>query len=182
MRNKSKIILFTIVILIATFILSSCKTSKTLVANLITKSETSEEIEYVSIYSNGKSKKIDHFISDGFQIYNADSRSFSSYISNNTVLNKLNKIVLKDSDGNVVDNDKVITGIFKSAEKLEHDIWEFQVLKVLDNYYALVKLNVNWQSPCDFYEYDKTNEELKLLYRFEGVDIIGISLARDNSL
>lgn len=182
MRNKSKIILFTIVILIATFILSSCKTSKTLLINLITKSETSDEIEYVSIYSNGKSKKIDHFISDDFQIYNADSRSFSSYISNNTVLNKLNKIVLKDSDGNVVDNDKVITGIFKSAEKLEHDIWEFQVLKVLDNYYALVKLNVNWQSPCDFYEYDKTNEELKLLYRFEGVDIIGISLARDNSL
>ena len=92
MRNKSKIILFTIVILTFTFILSSCKTSKTLLINLITKSETSDEIEYVSIYSNGKSKKVDPFISDDFQIYNADSRSFSSYISNKTVLNKLNNI------------------------------------------------------------------------------------------
>ena len=114
MRNKSKIILFTIVIIM--FILSSCKTSNKLVVNLITKSETSEEIEYVSIYSNGKSKKIDAFISDDFQIYNADSRSFSSYISNNKVLNRINKIVLEDSNGNVIDNDEIITGIFQSAK------------------------------------------------------------------
>lgn len=174
MKKKSKIILFAIVIII--FLLSSCKIFKNPLINLITKSETSEEIEYVSIYSNGKSKKIDEFTSDDLQIYNADSKSFSSYISNNTVINRLNKIVLKDSDGNNVENNEIITGIFQSAEKLEHDIWEFQIFKVLDNYYALVKLNVNWQSPCDFYEYDKIDKELKLLHRFEGVDIIGISL------
>ncbi len=174
MKKKSKIILCAIVIII--FLLSSCKIFKNPLINLITKSETSEEIEYVSIYSNGKSKKIDEFTSDDLQIYNADSKSFSSYISNNTVINRLNKIVLKDSDGNNVENNEIITGIFQSAEKLEHDIWEFQIFKVLDNYYALVKLNVNWQSPCDFYEYDKIDKELKLLHRFEGVDIIGISL------
>ncbi|HFL3828469.1 TPA: hypothetical protein ACG3RW_003826 [Clostridioides difficile] len=39
-----------------------------------------------------------------------------------------------------------------------------------------MKLNVNWQSPCDFYEYDKTVKELKLLHRFQGIDIIGLSL------
>lgn len=180
LKYRSKIILFTIVIIIATFILSSCNTSKTLLINLITKSETSDEIEYVSVYSNGKSKKIDPFISDHFQVYNADQRSFSSYIANNTVLNKLNNIVLKDSDGNIVDNDEIITGIFQSAEKLEHDIWEFQVFKVLESYYVLVKLNVNWQSPCDFYEYDSINNELKLLNRFQGIDIIGISLPKDS--
>lgn len=174
MKKKSKIILCAIVIII--FLLSSCKIFKNPLINLITKSETSEEIEYVSIYSNGKSKKIDEFTSDDLQIYNADSKSFSSYISNNTVINRLNKIVLKDSDGNNVENNEIITGIFQSAEKLEHDIWEFQIFKVLDNYYALVKLNVNWQSPCDFYEYDKIDKELKLLHRFEGVYIIGISL------
>ena len=174
MKKKSKIILVAIVIII--FLLSSCKTSKNPLINLITKSETSEEIEYVSIYSNRKSKKIDEFTSDDLQIYNADSKSFSSYISNNAVVNRLNKIVLKDSDGNNVENDEIITGIFQSAEKLEHEIWEFQIFKVLDNYYALVKLNVNWQSPCDFYEYDKIDKELKFLHRFEGVDIIGISL------
>ncbi|NLY47235.1 MAG: hypothetical protein GX053_14795 [Tissierella sp.] len=157
MKNKSKIILFTIVIIM--FVLRSWKTSKIPLINLITKSETSGDIEYVSIYSNRKSKKTDAFISDDLEIYNADSRSFSSYISNNTILNRLNKIVLEDSDGNIVDNDEIITGIFQSAEKLEHDIWEFHIFKVLDNYYALVKLNVNWQSPCDLYEYDKIYKE-----------------------
>lgn len=49
------------------------------------------------------------------------------------VLNKLNKIILKDSGGNLIDNDEIITGILKSAEKLEHDIWEFQIFKVLDD-------------------------------------------------
>lgn len=92
MKNKSKIILFTIVIILFTiviimFVLRSWKTSKIPLINLITKSETSGDIKYVSIYSNRKSKKTDAFISDDLEIYNADSRSFSSYISNNTILN-----------------------------------------------------------------------------------------------
>ena len=176
MKNKTKILFFIIFIIILIFTL--CKTPKELVVNLITKSETSEEIKYVSVYSNRKSKKIDPFISNDFETYNADYRCFSSYISGNRVLNRLNKIVLEDSKGNLVDNDEIITGIFQSAEKLEHDIWEFQIFKVLDDYFALVKLNVNWQSPCDFYQYNKTDKTLNLLKRFEGVDIIGISLPK----
>lgn len=168
-----------IVMLIIMIILSSRKTSKYLIANVITKSETSDEIKYVSIYPNEKSKKIDKFISDDFQIYDADYGCFSSYISNNGVLNKLKKIVLKDSNGNLVENDEIITGIFQSAEKLKHDIWQFQVFRICDDYFVLVKLNVNWQSPCDFYQYKKNDKTLKLLKRFEGVDIIGLSLPKE---
>lgn len=176
MKYKSKIVLFIMVIIM--FILSSCKTSKYLLVNLILKSETSDEIEYVSVYPNKDSKKIDEFVSDDFQTYNADYGCFSSYISNNKVLNRLNEISLEESLGNDVD-DKVITRIFQEAGRLEHDIWQFQIFKVDDNYFALVKLNVNWQSPCDFYEFDKTDGTLKLLKRFEGVDIIGISLPNE---
>lgn len=181
MRNKTKIILFImiIVMLIIMIILSSWKTSKYLIVNVITKSETSDEIKYVSIYPNEKSKKIDKFTSDDFQIYDAEYGCFSSYISNNGVLNRLKKIVLKDSNGNLVENDEIIIGIFQSAEKLKHDIWQFQVFRIRDEYFALVKLNVNWQSPCDFYEYNKDDKTLKLLKRFEGVDIIGLSLPKE---
>lgn len=176
MKNKSIVLFIAISVMI---ILSSCKSSKKVVINLITKSESSEEIGYVSIFSNGKSKKIEAFVTEDFQRYNTDSNSFSSYIKNNTVVNKLNKIVIEDSHGNVVSNDEIITGIFKSAASLEHDIWEFQIFKVVDEYFALVKLNVNWQSPCDFYYYNKTDKTLKLLERFEGVDIIGLSLPKE---
>lgn len=177
MRNKS-IIVWIIAISII-IILSSCKSSKKEILRLITKSETSEEIQYVSIYLNGKSKKIEPFDQDDFQLYNADTSSFSSYIYDNTVLNKLNTIVVEDSHGNPIHNDEIITDIFKSAESLEHDIWQFQIFKILDDYFVLVKLNVNWQSPCDFYQYNKTDKTLNLLHRFDGVDIIGLALPKE---
>ena len=177
MKNKSRIIIFFALTIM--IIVSSCNPSKKAVINVITKSESSEEIEYVSIYSNKKAKRIKPFVTNDFQLYNADSRSFSSYISENTVLNRLNKIVVEDSHGNPVHNDEIITGIFKSAASLEHDIWEFQIFKILDDYFVLVKLNVNWQSPCDFYQYNKTDKTLNLLHRFEGIDIIGLSVPKE---
>ena len=179
MKNKSKIVVFImlVIMLIIIFISTSYKTSKYLLVNLITKSETSDEIEYVSLYPNNDSKKIDKFISDDFQTYNAEHGCFKSYITNNKVLNKLNKIALKESLGNDAD-EEIIKRIFQEASKLEHDIWQFQIFRVDDKYFALVKLNVNWQSPCDFYEFDEIDGNLKLLKRFEGVDIIGISLPK----
>ena len=176
MKNKFKLILFLVVLVI--IVSSLYISSKDLLVNLITKNETSGEIEYVSIYSHGSSKKIDAFKSEDFELYTADSTSFTSYSSKNKVLNKINKIVLTDSLGNTVDNDEIITGIFQSAEKIEHDIWEFQIFKVLDDYFVLVKLNVNWHSPCNFYAYDITSKELKLVHRFEDIDVIGLSLPR----
>lgn len=176
MRNKFKLILFLVVIVI--IVSSLYISSKELLINLITKNETSGEIEYVSIYSHGSSKETDAFKSEDFELYTADSDSFTSYISSNKVLNKINKIVLTDSSENILDNDEIITGIFQSAEQIEHDILEFQIFKVLDDYFVLVKLNVNLQSPCDFYEYDIANKELKLMHSFDSIDVIGLSLPR----
>lgn len=174
MKNKFKLILFLVVLVI--IVSSLYISSKDLLVNLITKNETSGEIEYVSIYSHGSSKEIENFKSVDFERYTADSTSFTSYISNSKVLNKVNKIVLTDSSGNSVDSNEILTEIFRSAEKIEHDIWDFQILKVLDDYFVLVKLNVNWHSPCDFYAYDITSKELKLVHRFEDIDVIGLSL------
>lgn len=180
MKYKSKIVVFImlVIVLIIIFISTSYKTSKYLLVNLITKDEMSDEIEYIAVYPNKDSKKIDKFVSDDFQTYNADHGCFTSYIDNNKVFNKLNKIALEESLGNDAD-EEIIKRIFQVASKLEHDIWQFQIFRVDDKYFALVKLNVNWQSPCDFYEFDKTNGSLNLLKRFEGVDIIGISLPRE---
>ena len=145
------------------------------ILNLITKDEVTEEIEYVSICSNRKLDKIDKFTSDAIEIYNGNSQSFVSYVSENKIYNKANAISLKDSNGHAVDNHDIIKGIVASAENIKHSILDLQIIKLNDDYFALVKLNVNLHSPCDFYEYDKTEKELKLLYGFESVDIIGLS-------
>ncbi|MER2226942.1 MAG: hypothetical protein ABS916_07810 [Carnobacterium sp.] len=174
MKNKFKLILFLVVIVI--IVSSLYISSKDLLVNLVTKNETSGEIEYVSIYSHGSIKETDTFKSEDFELYTADSTSFTSCISNSKVHNKINEIVLTDSSGNSVDNDEIMTGIFQSAEQIEHDIWEFQIFKVSDSYFVLVKLNVNLQSPCDFYEYDIANKELNLIHRFDDIDVIGLSI------
>lgn len=187
MKNTYRAVVLIIVVMIIAFIFSPSGPSGkpgVPILNVITKNESTEEIDYVAICSNRKVKEIDEFISDDVEIYYADSDCFESYISQNKVLNKLNRIALEDSDGNTLDNDEIITGIFESAEKIKHDIWQFQVIKHGDDYYALVKLNVNLHSPCDFYKYDQTEKELKLLYGFDGVngvDIVGLSFPEDNS-
>ena len=141
MRKEIKLTLSLIVIFM--IVLNSYKISNSPLVNLITRNETTGEIEYVSISSNWNSEEIDTFISDDFKLYNANPDSFSSYISNNKVLNKINNSALKDSAGTIVQNDEIITGIFQSAERIEHEILEFQVFKVVENYFVLVKLNVN---------------------------------------
>ena len=85
MKKEIKFILSIIVIVM--ILLSSYKISNSPLINLITRNETTGKIEYVSISSNWNSEEIDTFISDDFKLYNADSDSFSSYISNNNLNN-----------------------------------------------------------------------------------------------
>lgn len=176
MKNKSKIVVFMAVITI--FILTSCKKYDPLGISLIIKDDISDQTEYVSLYSDEKSKEIDRFVSDDFEAYSGNLNTFSTYIFDSKVSNEINEIILEDSNGKIVKNNEEIIGIYKAAEQLEHDIWQFQIFKVMDRYFTLVKINTNWQSPCDFYEYNKTDKTLNLLSRFDGIDIIGISLEK----
>ncbi|BEP29239.1 hypothetical protein [Helicovermis profundi] len=178
MKKMVKVISVIIVIILFAFILNSYQVPKRWLINLITNDERIDKIEYVSVYSNGNIEMIDKFKSDDIEIYTADSDCYESYISDNEVLNKLKKIVLIDSDGNTVDNDEIITEIFQIAEEIKHDIWKFQIIMDDDKYFVIVELNVNWQSPCDFYEYDQTQKKLILFHRFDDVDIIGLSLTK----
>ena len=176
MKNKLKILMSILLIFIIIFALTLAFKTK---IKVITKDEISGEIKYYSIYSKAYKREIDEFVSDEIEIYMGDNNVFRSYISDDGVLNKLKKTELKDSDGNIVENNETIIGIFQAAEKLKHDIWEFQVLKVEDQYFALVKLNVNWQSPCDLYKYDKDTKSLDLIYGFQSLDIIGILIPKE---
>lgn len=145
---------------------------------VITRGESTNEVNYIAIDSNGNSREINKFVSDELKIYNASSRCFSSYIENNKVRNKLIEIEFDDIDDSLK-TDEIVRDICMSAERLEHAIWEFQIFKLADDYFALIKLNVNWHSPCDLYQYDINEKELKLLYSFDSVDIIGLAYPKE---
>lgn len=53
------------------------------------------------------------------------------------------------------------------------------IMLILSSCKSSKKEIINWQSPCDFYSYNKTDKTLELLERFEGVDVIGLSLPKD---
>ena len=171
-----KVLIF-IVFVLFIFKSSTYETHNKHTLNVITRSETTNELEYIAIHSRWKTEKINKFVSDDFQLYYADPDCYTSYSSNNKVRNKLNKITFKDLDGNILENNEIFKEIFQSAEEIEHSIWELQIIKSKNDYYVLVKLNVNWHSPSDFYRYNKDEKKLELLHNFEDVDIVGLTLS-----
>ena len=74
--------------------------------------------------------------------------------------------------------DSTLTDILTAAaDEIKHDIIQFDILKDGESYFTVVKLNVNWQSPCELYQYDQNTRHLNRLYRWDSVDIVGIALA-----
>ena len=147
--------------------------------NLVTRNEETNEIEYLSVYSNKKVKKIKEFKSDKIEILKAEPGTFTFYISDNRGLNKLNNTVLRDSKGMDVEINDDLNNILKLSEKIEHDISKYEIITFNNRYFVIVGLNVNWQSPNEFYEYDAKKMTLNKLTTLQGVDVIGISLPKE---
>ncbi|MDO5095361.1 MAG: hypothetical protein Q4D65_02275 [Peptostreptococcaceae bacterium] len=147
--------------------------------DVITKDETTNELKYVAIHKHG-TRTIEQFESDEIKIYYAEHGCFTSYFKDNDFYSKLVRIALQDKDGNPIETNETIESIFKAADDHSSGIHEFQIIQVGEEYFALIKLNVNWSSPCNFYRYDKETQELKLLRTFDGVDVIGVRLRPDD--
>lgn len=141
--------------------------------DVILKDETTNELRYVAIHKN-RTRTIEQFESDEIKIYYAEDDCFSGYIKDNETYSKLVRIALQDKDENPIETDETIENIFKAADNYPSIIWRFQIIQVGEEYFALIKINANWMSPCDFVGYDKETQELKLLSSFDGVDIVGI--------
>ncbi|NLC54750.1 MAG: hypothetical protein GX769_02595 [Erysipelothrix sp.] len=143
--------------------------------NVITKNEVTNEISYIAISSKSKSKNISEFKSDEISIYTANSDWFIDDTLNNKFTNSLNETMLKDSNWDILKDYDLVKEIFKAAEIIDHDIFQLDIIKTKTDYFVLIKLNVNWQSLNDFYRYEKTNNKLEFLHRFDAQDITGIA-------
>lgn len=73
---------------------------------------------------------------------------------------------------------KVFKNIISNVQKeqLEHAIFEIKILKVKDDYYVVVTLNVNFWTPYELYYYDNKTKELNKIITFSNEDVIGIKL------
>lgn len=177
--NKLMIISFAVAIL---FALSGCGSSSTPIVSVVTSASNSENgastYSYYQVFDNGKAKKAEAFTPDNIERLDALHDNFSPSISGSSVVNTLQGTLITDQDGNEVPADSTLTDILTAAaDEIKHDIIQFDILKDGESYFTVVKLNVNWQSPCELYQYDQNTRHLNRLYRGDSVDIVGIALA-----
>ena len=143
--------------------------------------EDEPKIVYGLIYENGKMKTLrDAFESDDVNVFVADSWNFSSRISGNKVVNSVSSTMVTDGHGDEIPADNTIQGILQTlAEGIDHEIYEAKIFEDNGDYFIAVKVNVNWQSPCDFYQYNTATEELKYLITWQDADVLKVSVDRE---
>ncbi len=145
------------------------------IANVTLKDpDTGKETHY-EIFEGERRSLTSPFEEDPIEIYSADYNDFTAYIEDGKVLNRLTGTKLSDGDGNLIEADEELQRLMTcAARELEHDIWEFLIIRDGDDLFAYVKLNVNWSDPCDLYRYDPQNDTLIHLCRWQNKDFSGI--------
>lgn len=147
--------------------------------SVITSDDLTNKLHYYEINKWKYKRNTNEFKSDEIEIFKVDNNCYNDQtdLENHMFLNQLiiEKCNIKDN----LENDIEINGYFEKIIKLvskkeKHSIIGNAILKVNDEYYAIVELNVNLWTPYKFYKYDKEKNKLKLIYEFDGENIIGI--------
>lgn len=147
------------------------------VARVVTSFPDDGTQSYETVYEDGKVKKTDKFTPEADTIYQADFTDFSGIIEDNKIAVTLVDTKLTDEDGNEIEPDENIIKFMQwIADNAEHNIYEADFIPLQEKYFALVKLDVNWWDPCVLYMYDTEEQKFSELYKWDHVNIEGISL------
>ena len=179
MKTKKTLIAFVIV-----FILSLCgcgqkgySQSGNPLIKTITTDLSDNSTNYSVIYDNGEIKEADFFVADDSEFLYATYYNFVSRIENGKIVVELKGTRITDSKGNSVEADETVKMLMQElADESEHDLLSVTVIIDNGNYYAFVKLNVNWCTPCILYRYDIGSGKLIELFCWDNVELTGIAL------
>jgi hypothetical protein len=147
--------------------------------SVITSDHLTKELHYYEINKWKYKRNTNEFKSDEIEIYKVDNNCYNDQtdLENHMLLNQLiiEKCKIKDNLENNIEIDGYLEKIIKLVSKKEkYSIIENTILKTNDEYYVIVELNVNLWTPYKLYKYNKEKNKLKLIYEFDGENIIGI--------
>ena len=149
---------------------------------VITQDEHTDKINYYEVNYKANGRKTEKFDSEVEEIFNTRN-CFDSFIKDGNVVNQLtldsckiedeekNLIELTDDFKNIIENVLVV--------QPDHDVFEIKILKIKNNYYVVVPLNVNMWTPYCFYYYNSNTHQLEHIYTFSCKDVIGIKLKKE---
>ncbi|ABX43542.1 hypothetical protein [Lachnoclostridium phytofermentans] len=110
---------------------------------VITKNEVTNVSNYYELNDKGKRRKAEKFEPDKMEEFTINN-CYKSYISGNKVLNKLtlDTCVIKDDTGNSIEIAEEFRKIIEKVSDLKHSIIKNKILKINNEYYVVVELNV----------------------------------------
>lgn len=150
------------------------------IVNVKLELKDSSEVQYGTIYEDGSVEVINEAVAvEDAEVYVADVNNFSAKTENGKVVNTLISNVVTDSEGNEFKADGELSNLLQIiAETVEHDILEAKIFKDGQMYYIAVQTNVNWQSPCDFYQYEPSAGKILYLNSWDNMNVLGVASAK----
>lgn len=168
------LIILILITIISTILILNVLYKGNPVLNVIIK-DNENNLEYLTIFDNGKTKNTDEFNNIEFSKYSIDCTKFDSKIENNKIYNNVNDSIIYDIDGKAINNSIIKDLVLKIVDNIHHEIYYLDIFELDGKFYPFVKLNVNWNDPCYLYEYDTINKKINKLYVWQDVDLVGIS-------
>lgn len=180
MSRIKSILMVAIPVALCLLICSGCGKQPVPVLNvaLLEKHEDTATYAYYMVYDNGKAEKTAPFaLDDTAEFYTTAYKT--SNMENIYIQPRfsLQNTLLLDSDGEIIEADESTVELMQAvADTIRHDILQLTIVKVEDQMFAFVWLNVNWFSPCELYRYDTETKTLGLLCKWDNVDITGVAI------
>lgn len=180
MSRIKSILMVAIPVALCLLICSGCGKQPVPVLNiaLLEKHEDTATYAYYMVYDNGKAEKTAPFaLDDTAEFYTTAYKT--SNMENIYIQPRfsLQNTLLLDSDGEIIEADESTIELMQAvADTIRHDILQLTIIKVEDQMFAFVWLNVNWFSPCELYRYDTETKTLGLLCKWDNVDITGVAI------
>lgn len=180
MSRIKSILMVAIPVALCLLICSGCGKQPVPVLNvaLLEKHEDTATYAYYTVYDNGKAEKTAPFaLDDTAEFYTTAYKT--SNMENIYIQPRfsLQNTLLLDSDGEIIEADESTIELMQAvADTIRHDILQLTIVKVEDQMFAFVWLNVNWFSPCELYRYDTETKTLGLLCKWDNVDITGVAI------
>lgn len=143
---------------------------------VITQNTNTNEIHYYEVNNWKYKRNINEFESDKIEIFKVDNECYKEIPLEQYSAREYytDDCTIKDNKEINIEPDENIKNIIKLVNKKNSWIHGITIIKHNDEYYAGVLLNVNLWDPYELYKYDKKRNKLKLIYTFDGEEVIGI--------
>lgn len=147
-------------------VMAGCAADPAPTVRVIVENRQTQEAEYWAL--GGRAKETDSFEADLPPVCTVNPMGLDTRAEG-----RVNYIHL-GMDGQPVENETYEAMVRTACGQIDHDIWEFQIIEDGGRYFAFIKLNVNWWTPCGLYEYAPETGTLTELKEWDDVNLIGL--------